>query len=527
MQQYLADYFGDQSPYPPLARPAYPFKKAALTASTQRRQAWDRALAANQTGKLADAARAFEQLTAEDAQDAAAWYNLSLVRAWLGDNRKALEALDQYVTIEPEEEPAAAAWALGEVLRFAAGMQEVSDYVEHRVIYPMRDVRAIATALSKDRRLVEVRQGETGIGGVLLEWEMPAVHENLALFELPHVACLLIITGNHLLLLNSDPVLLEKGRQIVQELFGAALGDPQFETQIPQFAQPLHYLLSIRLPAGVTNEQAKRLLDQHFQQVIEEEWTRRPLKSLNQITPVDAAGHAGLRKKLLGVILFMEDVAKSLVPLPYDFDRLRHKLGLPTRGKPPESTAGAKADIPAMNAAELATLQVEGLSEPELHQAFQTALRLDADELAGRFAQTLVERPPQTDRPDRYAYYNHLVQLALDRQDSSAAHWALDAGLKHDCEHNEGRRRNEYELRRAQVHLSAGEPEIAQDVFTRLVQRVPSDLDLLGKATEAMLSAKRLGDAATFAEQGLKTARQKGDRDRVGYFEELLAAARR
>ena len=57
---------------------------------------------------------------------------------------------------------------------------------------------------------------------------------------------------------------------------------------------------------------------------------------------------------------------------------------------------------------------------------------------------------------------------------------------------SEGQRRNDYELRRAQVHVKRGEAEAAQDVFQRLIDRVPANLDYRGKAAEAMAARARL-----------------------------------
>ena len=55
---------------------------------------------------LSDLARSFEKLTQEDANDASAWFNLGLSRAWLGEAHLAVEALDKYIDREPDE-PAA------------------------------------------------------------------------------------------------------------------------------------------------------------------------------------------------------------------------------------------------------------------------------------------------------------------------------------------------------------------------------------------------------------------------------------
>src|SRR5207302_354367 len=107
------------------------------------RKQWDEALARAATGKLSDAAHAFEGLTREDPENAAAWYNLGLVQAWLGDNAHALESLDHYVALEPDESQAADAWTLGEVLRSGHGMEDQADYLEHSTLYQMRDPQAV------------------------------------------------------------------------------------------------------------------------------------------------------------------------------------------------------------------------------------------------------------------------------------------------------------------------------------------------------------------------------------------------
>ena len=96
-----------------------------------------------------------------------------------------------------------------------------------------------------------------------------------------------------------------------------------------------------------------------------------------------------------------------------------------------------------------------------------------------------------------------------------------------DCEQNEGRRRNDYELRRGQVHVKRGEADAAADVFQRLIERVPDELKYRGSAAEAMLTLKQAARALRFAEDGLAAARQHGDRDSEQYLLELAEAAKR
>ena len=530
VQKIFNDYFAEGSPYPAAARRELTLKPAAASSPAERREAWQRALANHTTGKITDAATAFEELTAADDKDASAWYNLAVTHAWLGDDRAALEAFDRYVALETDENAAADAWTLAEVVRFSAGMEEQSDWVQHEVHYTIRDPETVGRVLSKEKRLADPQQSPQRIAATLLDRELPAARDDLALFETPRVAAFLLLVRDQLILLNTDETMIGKARQILEPQLAGAVAGPNFEKRNAAFGQVLQRLLPIRLPAGLNDATAKRLIAGASEQWFEETWLNMPLKSLGNIPPVDAAGHTVLRRKVLGLIRFWEQLIAGALPVPYDFSRLRHKLGIASQAgaAAEDAIAGkAKVDISAMNAAELAAVQPAELSDVDLQLAFQTALRLDARDLAGRFAEQSVGRPVESGQADRFGMFNHLVQLAIDQADHTAAHSWLDAGLKEDCEHNEGRRRNDYELRRAQVHLRAKEPEQAFEVFERLIERSPTNLDLLGRATESMLTARQKTQATKFAEQGLARAKQHGDRDRVGYFEELLAAARK
>ena len=119
------------------------------------------------------------------------------------------------------------------------------------------------------------------------------------------------------------------------------------------------------------------------------------------------------------------------------------------------------------------------------------------------------------------------MQLALAEGDTERALDYLNEGEKADREQNEGRRRNDYELRRGQIHAKRGEPDAAQDVFERLIASAPSEMRFRSSAAEAMLGAKQGARALAFAEQGLAQARRQNDRDSEEHFRELVAAARK
>jgi tetratricopeptide (TPR) repeat protein len=275
---------------------------------------------------------------------------------------------------------------------------------------------------------------------------------------------------------------------------------------------------------------AEAKMRDHAQQFFEETWIHRPYRGLSGVPPVDAAGSPNLRKRLRGVIQFYQDCAAGAAPRLYDFDRLRRKLGLDTAAAPAPAAAAPSApagDVSSMGTAELAALDANSLSDAVLDQAFRAALKLDARELAGRFARTAVERPATAANADRWRLYQHLIQEAQSGGDYDAALNLVDAGEKADCEANEGRRRNDFELRRGRILARGGRAEQAKEVFDRLLGRIPDDVQTAGAAAEAMLGAKQPGDALHFAEHGLARARAQNNRDSEGYFLELVEAAKK
>jgi hypothetical protein len=194
---------------------------------------------------------------------------------------------------------------------------------------------------------------------------------------------------------------------------------------------------------------------------------------------------------------------------------------------PAPAPAGPSYDFAAMSAADLAGLDLAPLSADQLEKAYRAAVGLDARELAGKFVQALVSRPADPAKPDLFPFFKFLIDQAQTQADWDAALAHVDAGEKADAERNEGKRRNDYELRRGQLYAKKGSADKSQEVFERLVERTPGELKYRGSAAEAMLSQRQPGKAKAFAEAGLAEARKQNNRDMEAYFLELVAAAKK
>ena len=531
VRQAFDQTFGDASRLPVAARREYTLASPAAVAAGPRREAWNRAMQSAQSPRLSELARAFDELTKEDANDAPAWFNLGVARAWLGENAAAVEALNRYLDLEADETKATTAAALTEVLRCGQGMEESCDYHEHSFAFQFRDPQQVVGLVQEwqqgGRLMMPGQQQEGVLFAMILELtSVSVITVGRPAADVGKLGAYVLIAGQLFRMWGPNKEAVGRMREEVRQRLGLALGDAQ-EIQGPI---QLHDVVTEALvfPTNLRDPNAPAKVVEHAERYYEDTWIHQPRRSLNGNTPLDAAAHAGPRKKLRGVVQFIQDCSVGSLLSGYDFDRLRRKLGLVGGEAPVVGPAtGATADVSAMSAAELGGLNIETLTDDQLEQAFQAAQKLDAGDLAASFARGLTGRPSRADRTDKFPWYAYLTQHATKSGQLDAALDAVNEGERVDCEQNEGRRRNDYELRRGQVHVKRGEADAAHDVFQRLIERAPDELKYRGSAAEAMLTLKQGARALKFAEDGLAVARQRNDRDSEGYLQELAGAAKR
>ena len=327
--------------------------------------------------------------------------------------------------LEWDDAKAEEAGALLEVLSHSQGMEADSDYVEQFAIMPLREPKVLFASIEtwiKQGTIIapQMNEQQTAFSCMIVE-QLPNLIETGNTYA-KSLATMLVaenrveLTGNSMENLNK---IVEKFRQDL----GLAIGEAEFGTMAaPDWR---HWQGSDRL----SNEghrprpcrgQGERRGSRHYYENV---WAHKPLKALNGVAPIDAAGSKQLRKRLLGVIKFHDEALAGYVPRDeagkaqgdslYDFNRLRHKLGAelqapgdaPTINVPVEAKVEAKKDFTAMSAADLAQLDADSLSINELEEALRSALKLDARDLAVRFAEVAVAKPPTTEKPDRYTFF--------------------------------------------------------------------------------------------------------------------------
>src|SRR5262249_14632395 len=232
---------------------------------------------------------------------------------------------------------------------------------EHGVIYQIRDPRALANLINewaKSHRLVALQPDEEhGVLAGILADQQTTLLEPTAAPKFANFGANFLVAGTILPLSSTNSETLHRLRGDLEKALGQSLSEPQTTQGIPQFRSMLMEGFPIPIPP-VEEAEILPTIREKVQQYFEDKWIHRSMPSLGNVAPVDAAGHPVLRKKLLGLILFLQDCVPPIEPYNYDFDRLRRKLGLlPSTKTEGVSTPDTGIDFSSMGAAELSQLK--------------------------------------------------------------------------------------------------------------------------------------------------------------------------
>ena len=399
---------------PLAARKAYKLRQPR-TADQRRR--WDARLqgaAAAAEDDLEAAANAFEALHDDAPDDAEAWFDHGLCLAWMGRDREAVSCLDQVVAIESETHPDGAvdAWTLAEVLRQGGGAEALADDLRYACGFPWDDADAPALFASfPEIRRIPTPQDPTRPDARLadvevFEWldrpfpEGGAEHEGLAASQLPRVLATLYLAPGAIRL--SSPRV--DGLEQAEEKLRLLIGDEAEPLERAAAPLPLPFLdaavWTVRLPEGHDRADADRWTREVVESYYEDRWIHLPRQGLDGLSPLAAgrnanAGDDAIRAKLTAVLAFREQLgaraSSALLYQGYPFDRLRRRLGL----DPVDPGSVDAADLSCASLAELAALTPDELDDHQLVEAFQSALGLRDDEIAGPLAEALLSRRPE------------------------------------------------------------------------------------------------------------------------------------
>src|SRR5262249_38847113 len=184
--------------------------------------------------------------------DAAAWYNLGLARAWIGENGQAIQAFDRFVSLEGDETTAAQAWTLAEVLRCGHGMEDQADCRDYSVSYQVREPQALVDLLQhleQSQRLagMQVNEQEGILSGLIVE-PLPVLTAGSAAGQMVAIQAYIMIVRDFLRIWFPKKESFEKVQAEVQQRLGAALSAPRERAGPANFGDVV--VQAVVLPGG-------------------------------------------------------------------------------------------------------------------------------------------------------------------------------------------------------------------------------------------------------------------------------------
>ncbi len=480
-----------------------------------RQMAWNKAAKTHGASRLGGMAKMFEDLTASDPTDIPACYNSALTLAMVGNNAKALEALDRYFQLEKDESRLIAATGLRIVLRADIGLTNQSDFIDRIFLAQVNDPNKLMVFLKKVADTMQFvplpRQPEdTAIKGFLLKpfSSLLVSGDNTARYS--------TLEG----VLTASPGILEMRCHTeaasaffateARQNLGLALNEGD-TLKVAILTDPFRYLAMVNLSANPDGEAAKIKHTEFVKNYFTTQWVDKPLLILEGKSPKEAMETPMGRTLLSGLLKYIDGSDSVILDLGFTGDAIMALIGMDgpavVSSAPPVSLGG-EASLTALD------------------QAFREARHHDHDEEAAALGHRILAHSSTGVVDLSHVYLFLGRRLVLAGQLGEAAH-LLSQGIDYDRQNNSGAKTAELELAKAQVISKQGQTDEAAGLVAETARSHAKDLTIVARATEMLLGMKRSKEALEIGEAGLKEATHQQNRDAEGHLAELIGAAKR
>jgi tetratricopeptide (TPR) repeat protein len=368
-----------------------------------------------------EAEKRLTTLAARIGNAPAIWQNLAVLRGWLAEDEKAVEALRKLSALQGQREEAVESEALAQLIDPALA----ADVVDHlEVVYTITNLDQFIAACDADRRLlrvpVESFQREAGevpprAGYMLLDREQPSTGVEITIDAIPNIIGRMLLFGRET---DKEPrVEVDVNRQnldavkaLLADVGRDALGPAGEETVVDQIpAASLVFSWNWRLPDDTPPDHVQQLLVRKRRDTILNRWPKTPKLLFGGKTPEEVASDPAQRVKLLAAILLVELSLEHSSAEGF-INELRARLGLPTL-QPIDPTG---VDLQRLPLPRLTRVMVDKLSDDDLLVMYRRALFSGARTALRKFAAAVVERPSLKDKADIAAAWSNLSTLEED-----------------------------------------------------------------------------------------------------------------
>jgi tetratricopeptide (TPR) repeat protein len=522
-QQLTESYeaiYGESSNLPLSARRADRFRPQFTNAPSTKE--WQAVVGNGIDTKLSDLVKGTAELAERFPDNPAAWFNAGFAKALIGNNQAALQDLWKSLELDNNPETQAETGALIMVLRSSRDFANEADFTLHLASFNVKNTKTFKDWLDKKQRdldfqFTNINEEGTEAFGMFTYKEPRLTDGKYNLYNQAHAR----FSGSNIQMFSLDPEKIAALFNEIHQVDADCITPPVTSNLNAGIAQCIPFIVpTIHRYIQPTEQDFDNLLQQTTQDLtrfFEERWLNMPLKSLNGLTPLQASTDPKYQKLLRGIIRHYGESVKLLTVTDdkqggYDPNRLLRKLGL--------LSGSDSVDFDVMRAEDLAGVQTEKLTDEQLLKGFQAAIRLNADEAASRFAKTAITRSTIA---DRFVFFNHLIGQATGEDVLKL----LDEAIACDAATNNGSRAKDLASRKARLLIKNNQVEEGLHLLDSLLATETGNLNLYGMAAETLLGAKQAQLALKYAENGEAIAKKANDKDRMGYFAELIAATKK
>ncbi len=351
----------------------------------------------------------------------AIWHNIAVLRAWLADAPRAIEALRKYAAQPIPLDDAVEAETLAQSLDAEAA--DLVDIVS--ITYEVDDVDALQARLLANPRALNMPLDLARMGSPdepppksafwLLDRASPKSGSDITREQIPRVVGQVFLFGKQTdrparLVMVGYRTELAQGQAALGEIGGDAVGKIASE-EVTTEAPAVQHLLSWnwRLPDDTPPEKRLALVNEERREILLNRWPEMPQKIFGGRSASQVAGEAEQRIKVLAAILLLE-LATEQVTSDFDFNLLRGKLGLPLE-QPIDPQRVPLAELPLLR---LGRVDAKRLSDEELVDLFRRADHFRHVAAIRNLAQEVIARPSLDKVVEKAEVYGILAQIEPD-----------------------------------------------------------------------------------------------------------------
>lgn len=382
-------------------------------------------------GDWQSAADKLAELAGEFPETTLLWYDLAILRGWLGDETGAAEALRKYSSLRSAEAGGLEDAAEAEAKAMFISGDPLGDSVDVlKLVYTVKDADRTQEALlsSNHWRNIPFDPAQFSDGEnpppkgafMLLDRPMPASAEGLSRETIPSMVGQALLYGRQtdrearLEVMGISTEDFDAVSRMIHEAVGEFIEPEPKKDVVNHWSSTQQSLLAAwQPPRDVSPELLETMMSEHIRDTILKQWMEKKLGVLGDRTPREAAADPACRARVLGAILVLGSWAERLPGAP-DLNELRTILGLPVLDTVRLSEADGERAVWELPISRLVRLSAEGLSDSQLESAYHRAATFAIAAAAQRFAKAIVERSSMDASDAKLSAYSTLVRTERD-----------------------------------------------------------------------------------------------------------------